>query len=127
MCKVNRYSARLPPKKAYLVRETVETAEKPTQQVCFAFEYSHREWLNANPSSSFLLEGEEQPIAWLTEIQTQRYTSGIFHQGSVTAIIGSPLESALCWFLQEFVKEICWAFWWFRKKNTKLILREIRY
>jgi hypothetical protein len=36
---------------------------------------------------------------------------------SVTANIGSPLESALCWFLQEFVKQICWVFWWFRKKQ----------
>jgi hypothetical protein len=40
----------------------------------------------------------------------------------------SPLESALCCFFQEFVHQICWAFWWFRrKKNTKPILREIRY
>jgi hypothetical protein len=38
---------------------------------------------NTNPSSSLSLEGEEQPIAWLTEIQTQRSTSGIFHQGSL--------------------------------------------
>jgi hypothetical protein len=38
---------------------------------------------------------------------------------SVTANIGSPLELALCWFLQEFVKQICWAFWWFRKKTTQ--------
>jgi hypothetical protein len=60
----------------------VEMAEKPTQQVYFAFEYSHRERLNTNSSSSFLLDGEEQPIALLTEIQTQRSTSGIFHQGS---------------------------------------------
>jgi hypothetical protein len=37
----------------------------------------------------------------------------------VTANIGSPLESALCWFLQEFVKQICWAFWWFWKKQHK--------
>ncbi len=51
------------PPRRHLVREMVETAEKPTQQVCFAFEYSHRERLNANPSSSFLLDGEEQPIA----------------------------------------------------------------
>jgi hypothetical protein len=56
-------------------------AGKLTQQVCFAFEYSHRERLNTNPSSSVLLDGEEQPIAWLTEIQTQRSTSGIFSSG----------------------------------------------
>jgi hypothetical protein len=61
----------------------VVTAEKPIQRVCFAFEYSHREQLNTNPSSSFSLDGEEQPIVWLTEIQTQRSTSGIFHQGSM--------------------------------------------
>jgi hypothetical protein len=77
-----RDSARLPPRR-HLVREMVEKAEKPTQRVCFAFEYSHREQLNTNPSSSFSLDGEEQPIMWLTEIQTQRSTSGIFHQGSL--------------------------------------------
>jgi hypothetical protein len=38
----------------------VEMAEKPTQQICFAFEYSHRERLKSNPSSSFSLDGEEQ-------------------------------------------------------------------
>jgi hypothetical protein len=66
----------------YFVREMVETAEKPTQRVCFAVEYSHREQLNSNPSSSFLLDGEEQPIAWLTEIQTQRSLSCVFLQRS---------------------------------------------
>jgi hypothetical protein len=35
---------------------------------------------------------------------------------SVTANIGSCLESVLSWFLQEFCKQICWAFWWFQEK-----------
>jgi hypothetical protein len=48
----------IPPRR-HLVREMVEMADEPTQQVCFAFGYSHREQLNTNPSSSFLLEGEE--------------------------------------------------------------------
>jgi hypothetical protein len=31
--------------------------------------------------------------------------------GSLTANIGSPLEVDMCWFLQEFFEQICWAFW----------------